>query len=376
MTHNLLSPKQLSQRFYFLDSLRGICALYITIYHFYSILKEKSEFIFPPIIDGIIGQATAGLRVFYILSGFVIAYSIYNKEITISFFYRFILRRSIRLDPPYWVTMIATLLISLLSIIFFTKPMETFPSWQVIIANSLYLQDFLNMERIVHVSWTLCIELQLYLFFVAIIGLLIWFEKNRSVVQREKKFDAPLFLITFGILFLFSLWQNVSAWMFIKGFFLPHWFSFFTGCILCWVYLKALSIRYYLLFFGMNLLFFLFEPSKPLGENLMISGIFFLVIIKDRLSDLFNGPVLQYGGKISYSLYLTHWLIAGKLMDFLARKFADQMDGYLALLLMTVCVSLAWVTAHFFHKWIEQPSLVFSQSLKKESQAVRLEAST
>lgn len=370
MADNLSSPEQLSQRFYFLDSLRGICALYITIYHFYSILKEKSEFIFPPIVDGIIGQATAGLRVFYILSGFVIAYSIYNKEITISFFNRFILRRSIRLDPPYWVTLIATLLISLLSIIFFTKPMETFPSWQIIMANSLYLQDFLSMERIVHVSWTLCIELQLYLFFVAIIGLLIWVEKNRSVAQREKKFDAPIFLIPLGALFLISLWQNVSAQMFIKGLFLPHWFSFFTGSILCWIYLKALSIRYYLLFFVANLLFFLFEPSKPLGENLMVSGVFFLVIIKNRLSDLLNRPVLQYFGRISYSLYLTHWLIAGKLMDFLARKFADQMNSSLALLLMTICVSLAWLTAHFFYKWIEYPSLVFSQSFKRESQKI------
>ena len=128
------------------------------------------------------------------------------------------------------------------------------------------------------------------------------------------------------------------------------------------------------MFFVANLLFFLFEPSKPLGENLVVSGLFFLVIIKNRLSDLLNGPVLQYFGRISYSLYLTHWLIAGKLMDFLARNFANQMNSSLALLLMTVCVSLAWLTAHFFYKWIEYPSLVFSQSFKRDQKVLKAPA--
>ena len=45
-----------------------------------------------------------GVDIFFVLSGFVIAYSVREARITPRFLGRFALRRSIRLDPPYWIT--------------------------------------------------------------------------------------------------------------------------------------------------------------------------------------------------------------------------------------------------------------------------------
>jgi predicted nicotinamide N-methyase len=38
----------------------------------------------------------------FVLSGFVISHSIYREKVTVALSARFMLRRSLRLDPPYW----------------------------------------------------------------------------------------------------------------------------------------------------------------------------------------------------------------------------------------------------------------------------------
>ena len=45
-----------------------------------------------------------GVQIFFVLSGFVISYSVSRYRVDARFIGRFALRRSIRLDPPYWMS--------------------------------------------------------------------------------------------------------------------------------------------------------------------------------------------------------------------------------------------------------------------------------
>ena len=359
------------QRLLFLDSLRGIAALYVALFHFYSILKQKTDFALPYFFDRILLEGSMGVQIFFVLSGFVIAYSIYRQNITPKFLARFFIRRSIRLDPPYWMTILLTFSVAWFSVIFFTKPADTLPSWGELAANFFYLQDFLQSERVIHVSWTLCLEIQLYLFFVAFIGLLLWIQKSTHFQVREKIFDAPLFLVPLATLFFFSIVQNLNffALQQVPGLFIPYWYNFFVGSLLCWVYVKAISVRYFWLSCVLMAMLLLIEPNKAIGETLVIALIIYGVSLKGGLHRFLAFEPFQYLGKISYSLYLTHWLFAGKLMDALARRYAEQVDMAFGMGLLLLSLVVALLTAHFFYRWIELPSLIWSRNWFKIREA-------
>lgn len=87
-----------SRRFVVLDSLRGICALMVTLYHLntYSIVKELPFFI----------NAYLFVDFFFVLSGFVIATN-YQARLAAGFgIQKFMLPRFGRLYPLYLAVLV------------------------------------------------------------------------------------------------------------------------------------------------------------------------------------------------------------------------------------------------------------------------------
>lgn len=363
-----LNPLKFSkQRFLFLDGLRGIAAVYVMLFHFYSILKEKTGFQFFAPLDFFLLEGHVGVQIFFVLSGFVIAYSVHRQQIDASFIGRFFLRRSLRLDPPYWIALLTTVLVSFFSVTFFSKPFHTLPNAKDVLINGFYMQDFLQTERIIFVSWTLCLEIQLYLFFVLGLGVLFWIHRSLKL-DTEKMEESLVFIGSFLFLFIFSLAQGSGILTpTISGLFIPYWYNFFMGVILSWIYLQKLQERYFWICCLLMLIILMLAPSKQLGETLGIS-LGLMWILKNDLMQRLAHPIFQYLGKISYSLYLTHWLLGGKLMDSLSRRVEGELDSIGAGILLGLGLLVAFLTAHYFYKWIELPSLKWSQSLKKTNE--------
>jgi peptidoglycan/LPS O-acetylase OafA/YrhL len=66
-------------------------------------------------IIGLLERGNLGVPIFFVLSGFVIAFSLDGKPIGLPLVGRFMLCRSIRLDPPYWSAIIITVVFSILA---------------------------------------------------------------------------------------------------------------------------------------------------------------------------------------------------------------------------------------------------------------------
>ena len=89
------------------------------------------------------------------------------------------LRRSIRLDPPYYASIALAIGFGFLSAL--VVPGKDFPSvsWRHT-AHLVYLQDILDLPAINPIYWTLCLEIQFYLIFCLLLGLAHRFRRDQT----------------------------------------------------------------------------------------------------------------------------------------------------------------------------------------------------
>jgi peptidoglycan/LPS O-acetylase OafA/YrhL len=125
----------------------------------------------PGWLVSIVEHGHLGVPIFFVISGFVIALSLDGKPIRAPMVARFMLRRSIRLDPPpYWGVIIIAILFSLLaSVIVKDRQVETFSVGQIV-AHLFCAQDLLRYQNIIGVFWTLCLEVQFYLVYALLLA--------------------------------------------------------------------------------------------------------------------------------------------------------------------------------------------------------------
>jgi peptidoglycan/LPS O-acetylase OafA/YrhL len=86
--------------------------------------------------------------------------------------------------------------------------------------------------------------------------------------------------------------------------------------------------------------------------NTTIAGILILFFFN------YSNPVINYFSKISYSLYLTHVFIGGKVINLGLRFVNTNLQRYT---LFFIALAVSVVSAHLFYLVIEKPSLKFSK---------------
>ncbi len=93
-------------------------------------------------------------------------------------------------------------------------------------------------------------------------------------------------------------------------------------------------------------------------------GLVVAILYTPFLQRLLTQKPALYLGKISFSLYLTHFLIVGSLASYLFARLAPAVGYRLGFLLMIVPVGLViWLVAHFFTTLIDEPSVRLSSRL-------------
>ena len=121
-----------------LDSLRGIAALMVCLFHF-----------------DVFNNGSTGVDLFFMISGFVIFMSLANSSNIKGFW----IARLIRLFPTYWLSILIAIIIA-----------KTFTSYGLIsqtgirfyVGNILMLQPLFNTPNLLGSYWTLYVELLFY----------------------------------------------------------------------------------------------------------------------------------------------------------------------------------------------------------------------
>lgn len=367
----------------YIDALRGIAAFSVACYHItrYGPLPEPASEKIPKFLQLWFDHGWMGVQVFFVISGFVIAYSVRNAFVTPGYLANYIFRRSIRLDPPYWTTILFVLVLHAILHLHlgFDSPLdvpsklEPALSWQLLASHVLYLQNILRFDNLSAGFWTLCIEVQFYLLYVAGQGI----AQRFPYLKRKTPSDAsPVGLLTvFAPLALLSLfvWNgDYDNDMWIIRFFC----MFFLGTAAWWALDGRVS---QFVFWGYAAAFagriLLQVHRKSWSDDLtvgliaaLVAGIsIYIAGRRGRLGTWLNYRVLQYLGKISYSLYLIHFPMSHVITTLGTEVSGKSPSPAVATLWLVLALVASLAAAHVMYVFVEAPSVRFAARFKQPS---------
>jgi peptidoglycan/LPS O-acetylase OafA/YrhL len=313
-----------------LDALRGVAAVSVMWFHSYVFSRLPETLEAPGWLDIALRNGGMGVDVFFVLSGVVMTLSVAGDHISLGYLGRFAVRRSLRLDPPYWFTLI--LAASLLA------TQHHWPGLDSVAAHIVYLQNILGYRNIVSQFWSLCYEVQFYLILV----LSLW------LTQRFGRAWGRAWAM---LLFLSSL-AVVVGQIGTQGWFLDHWYAFAAGSATALWLLGRLPLATLVVTIGLTLA----AGWRDLMSGPVVAAVTALAIAAaggaGKLGVWSGGPVLQWLGRISYSLYLIHF-IGSAVAKTLAVRASTRFEA-VAVFCAATGASLA--AAELLYRLVERPA--------------------
>lgn len=369
MVSNAPSP---SGRVQVVDAMRGFAAVAVLLFHLFAsppqakILKQ----VFPWWIRVPSEHGRNGVAVFFVISGFVIGLSTRHLGFGVRDGARFAVRRQIRLDPPYYVVVAGVVVASFAERLVGGLVYKHFTAAQVGI-NLVYLQGIAGSLPVLAVAWTLCIEVQFYLFYTLLrigAGGLRRISKGRlaaeSLVRSAVTVSccASFLLPTMGI--------AAEGWMF------GTWWCFALGLVVAWVFTGDLRA---ILGWGLVLLMTFGMSMRTggvlagatdrwggewfaLGTALLLLGLIARASIKSGIP-----RTLTYLGRVSYSLYLVHLPVIDYVMGALYKLWGQDRTGAVVAYGIAACVS--FVLAEVLHRTVEAPAMRLAARFRSQSEA-------
>ncbi len=345
-----------ARRMTLVDGLRGFAALAVVLPHAVGLFVFAGAGTLSALMVRLSAFGHRGVEVFFALSGFVIAFSLRRTHLSPRGIGRFILRRSLRLDPPYWVALGLFCAFVLVRGAMTGKPAEL-PSGPHLLSHLLYLQDLLGYGQVNVAFWTLCIEFQFYLAFAVLLGL-------AQALSRRLGREGVLPLL-FSALFVLSLaWparlldaKVLTSWL------LPHAYIFLAGALTWWALEGRLPRGVWFVFTAVLWGLFLWRLDSRLFVTAATTSALYMAGRRQRLHDWLAARPFQFLGRISYSLYLVHVPLCMLLLAVKVRV-APPSDGVaLAFLGLVFAGSIA--AAHVLYTWVEAPCLEWTRRLKR-----------
>lgn len=275
----------------------------------------------------------AGPHVFFVISGFVIPYALQAYGYKVRDYGRFLLKRLIRLDPPYIAAICVTMLIAAYHS---WADTERFPySLPQLLVHLGYANVFFRYEWLNPVFWTLGVEVQYYL----AIGLVFPIFKHPKIVWL---IVAPACIVVAN--------HNLKPAAYIFP-----WLPFFLMGIAAYHYRRGMLNRW--LFFAALVLPTLFALVWG-SWRVALASVSTAIIIATVSRPM---PRLLVGlGTISYSLYLIHWPVGVTVGNAIRRAIPTTPPIVIVLITLTACLLVAWV----FYRLVELPSVRFSKRIR------------
>ena len=337
------------QKFESLEMIRALAALSVVFFHTQIIFTGRTGIV--P-FGGVFGAGSRGVDLFFVLSGFIIAY-IHAGDIgrpgrVGHYFYS----RFVRIYPSVWITALLALTVYLIG---FGGPdkADKLQPWSIA-ASFLLLPQ--HGDALVNVTWSLKYEIFFYLLFALAIlrrsvGLwliLLWQATVLAVYLSGHQFGwswASFYLRPIVLEFGLGL---ISAWIVINRarFALLDSRGFVTGML-------ALGVT---VFVGAELTQAYEPPALEALPDFLVFGVSAaLIVVSLAVIDIqrrYAVPrILVFLGGASYPIYLVHFSTISLLAAFLTRGNRVPMNDAVFLVVALVGITFGLL----FHQGIDRP---------------------
>jgi peptidoglycan/LPS O-acetylase OafA/YrhL len=305
--------------------LRGIASAMVCYFH----LAHENPRLLPP--QNIIKESAAwgwvGVQVFFIISGFVIPYSMFVNNYSIEKWWLFLKKRIIRIEPPYLISIVLVLVLNYISALFPSYKGQPFVlDWTNVASHIAYLNIFTGQKWLQDVYWTLAVEFQYYLLIAAVFGLVV----SKSIFYRLLFFTG----------FIAMMFLTIPA----KGFIMPYTAYFMLGILLFQYYCDLISsIEFCVLGLLSCCVMFYLQGWQMVAVSAVAMCIIGLV---KKVPSFF-----RMLGTVSFSLYLVHIPIGGRINN-LAAGLTDNIHLKEAVVFVSFAASIffAWLFYHAVEK--------------------------
>lgn len=323
------------QHFSTIVALRALAALSVCLFHFTKGYMDENGW-----IRDFFRHGWMGVEVFFVISGFVIPYSLFQSNFRFKHYGLFIKKRLLRIEPAYLISLLLILILnySISKTSFFLGKEFSISSFDVLLHLG-YLVEFFDAKWLNDVYWTLAVEFHYYI----LIGVL---------VALWKRVNIFWFFISISFLIMFSHFP-IST---IK---LTSYTNIFAlGLIACQFKIGKISqISYLIVTLLISLSVYLTQGSIVCFVTLITS---LLITLK---SNVYVPKWLIYLGEISFSLYLLHTTVGGKFINLCKRLSLSEPVKFLVVIMALL---LSIFVSRIFYKIIEKPSHMMSRKMKFE----------
>jgi len=310
-----------------INALRGIAAIMVTLFHFSKGFLDENS-----VVQKTLSYGWTGVEIFFVISGFVITWSMINSDYKFRNLKTFLYKRFIRIEPPYIISAIVIIILNYLSSLSssFQGKAFVFDPYSIILHMG-YLVRLFEESWINPVYWSLEVEFHFYFLMALSMPLLL---SKKSIIQ------------VFALLMLSTL-------IFLKNNITPlfDYIDIFLLGILIALY-KSKNINNITFWISIAIM----STSVFINHELIIC---FVTIISSAIilfqENLFNHSIFSFFGKISYSLYLLHVPFGGRIINISKRFDLNELNKFIVLLFaLTFSIGISflfyWIIEKPFHK--------------------------
>jgi len=315
------------------DALRGIAALSVCIFHFltapgspYAHLTRETALRFGGL----------GVQSFFVISGFVVPLAMYRGGYALADFPRFIARRVVRLDPPYLASIVIVLALNYVQRpTIFDSRLLVAPI--VVLGHLFYGFSHLiwNFDWLNSVYWTLEIEFQYYVAIALLFPLLVSTKRWPAIAGVGFLAATSLAALTFLALF---------AW----------------GVVFCF------GLALFMLTEGLwsrRAAFVAFAIIAPVSWVTVGQPATLVAITTTMGIAWWKQPprLFTYLGAISFSLYLVHVPVGGRLVFAAGRPGVTPVAAFV---LVVAAFVASFAVADLLWRFVERPAEAWARRIR------------
>jgi peptidoglycan/LPS O-acetylase OafA/YrhL len=319
------------------DAIRGVASLAVCWFH---LTNGHVGFLQEGFLKASGSAGWAGVESFFVISGFIIPYALFRSGYRPRDYGRFILRRLIRLEPPYLIAILLVLFLGWLSSMAPAYRGAPFAVDPLQLAFHLgYLNAFVGREWLNPVFWTLAIEFQYYL--VIGLGFVLLVRRDGSIILLTAialatflPFPAT-FLTAYGSIFAMGI-STATVKMNKQKYFVQH--------VVVLVMTTVITL-------------------------LKLGWLVALVAVATALAIWlisYTNVLLTFLGEISYSLYLLHVPVGGRIINFASHY---QLTAGERVIAVFAALAISLVAAYVFWRLVERPAQRWAASVSYRREA-------